>query len=251
MVSTLLSGALLNCAFLGILRAHTVLEAVGLGRFSADLLIFFGLLSMSFAAVFLIRQADYKRMLAYSSIEHMGVLALGMGIGGVAGTGAMLHAVSHSLTKGMLFLCAGQLLASFRTKRANDVRHVLQTVPVTGVLWMAGFLSITGSPPFGPFLSELTILRGALSSGRWAVAAGFLVTLGIIFIAMSRIVLPMVFGRTDGPASPADSAAPSREAPWYIVPAITLGVGTLLLGLYIPSFFWRFLALAAFQAGGR
>ena len=88
----------------------------GLGDFSRDLLVLFGLVSMAVAAVFIIGQMDYKRMLAYSSVEHMGILALGVGIGGVAGFGSMLHAVNHSLTKAMLFLAAGNTLACFRTK---------------------------------------------------------------------------------------------------------------------------------------
>lgn len=245
----LVSGALLNCAFLGILRGHSILAAAGLGRFSGELLVFFGLLSMALAAAFLIGQTDYKRMLAYSSVEHMGILALGMGLGGLAGTGAMLHAVGHSIIKGMLFLCAGQLLHVFGTKTAADVRHALQRIPLTGFLWMAGFLAITGSPPFGLFLSELTILKGALESGRWAVAAGYLGILGIIFIAMARMVLPMVFG---GPRSPADTPrakAHPREASWYAVPAVALGAGALVLGLYIPAPAWEFLARAAHFAG--
>lgn len=248
MVSTLLSGALLNCAFLGILRGNSVLNAAGLGHFNGELLVFFGLLSMVIAAVFLVRQADYKRMLAYSSIEHMGILALGIGIGGLAGTGAMLHAVCHSLTKGMLFLCAGQLLHVYRTKAARDVCHMLHTLPLTGFLWMAGFLSITGSPPFGLFISELTILKGILEKGRWAVAAGFLAALSVIFIAMARIVLPMVFGRPEPSVAP---PVPAREAPWYTVPAIVLGTGVFVLGLYIPGPVWHFLTRAAILTGGR
>ena len=250
MVSTLLSGALLNCAFLGILRGNSVLNAAGLGQFSSELLIFFGLLSISVAAVFIIRQTDYKRMLAYSSIEHMGILSLGMGIGGLAGTGAMLHSICHSLTKGMLFLCAGQLLHLYRTKTAADVRHVLHSLPLTGFLWMAGFLSITGSPPFGLFVSEVTILKGALENGLWGVAAGYLTALAIIFIAMARIILPMVFGHPEGPVLPDDPVFPSREELWYAIPAIALGAIPLLLGLYVPSGLWDFLARAAAAAGG-
>ncbi|OIP99341.1 MAG: NADH dehydrogenase [Syntrophobacteraceae bacterium CG2_30_61_12] len=251
MVSTLLSGALLNCAFLGILRGHAVLQAAGLGRFSGDLLIFFGLLSMAVAAVFLIRQTDYKRMLAYSSIEHMGILSLGVGIGGLAGSGAMLHALAHSLTKGMLFLCAGQLLHFYSTKTAADVRGALHRLPLTGLLWLAGLLAITGSPPFGLFISELTILQGTLASGRWAVAVGYLAALGIIFIAMARIVLPMVFGRDDQVEPVAGTAAARpREALWYALPALALGSGSLLLGLYVPASAWHFLNRAAQLAGG-
>ena len=251
MVSTLLSGALLNCAFLGILRGHSVMNAAGLEKFSGELLVFFGLLSMAMAAVFVVRQADYKRMLAYSSIEHMGILSLGVGIGGLAGTGAMLHAAVHSLTKGMLFLCAGQLLHVFSTKAAADVRHALQRLPLTGSLWMIGFLAITGSPPFGLFISELTILQGILAGGRWAVAAGYLTALGMIFIAMARIVLPMTFGRALEPEM-ADITAPrQREALWYAIPALALCAGSLLPGLYIPASAWHFLQQAAYMAGVR
>ena len=248
MISTLLSGALLNCAFLGILRGNSVLHAAGLGSFSSGLLIFFGLFSMVMAAVFVIRQADYKRMLAYSSIEHMGILSIGMGVGGLAATGAMLHAVCHSLTKGMLFLCAGQLLHVYRTKIAGDVRHVLQSLPLTGFLWMAGFMAITGAPPFGIFISEITILKGTLETGRWAVAAGYLIALAVIFIAMAKTFLPMVFGRREESES---MVLPTRDAYWYAVPVIGLGTAALLPGLYIPPIVWDFLTRAAQLAGGR
>jgi hydrogenase-4 component F len=251
MVSTLLSGALLNCAFLGILRANSILNAAGSGRFSSELLVFFGLLSMAIAAVFIIGQADYKRMLAYSSIEHMGILALGVGLGGLAGTGAMLHAVCHSLTKGMLFLCAGQLLHVYGTKTAADVRHALHAAPRTALLWLAGFLAITGSPPFGLFISELAILKGALENGRWAVAAGYLTALAIIFIAMARVVLPMVFGAPPLPAATSGAAPRAREPRWFVIPATGLGLGVVGLGLYIPATVWDFLARAAVLAGGR
>ena len=251
MVSTLLSGALLNCAFLGILRGHGILNAAGLGRFSGELLVFFGLLSMVIAAVFIIGQVDYKRMLAYSSIEHMGILCLGVGIGGLAGTGAMLHAVCHSLTKGMLFLCAGQLLYVYGVKTAADVRNALHTLPVTAFLWVAGFLAITGSPPFGLFISELTILKGAIESGRWAIATGYLAALAIIFIAMARVIIPMVFGSKEAVSITAGEGQGAREPYWFIIPAATLGIGTLVLGLYVSPSVWDFLSRAAMFARGR
>jgi hydrogenase-4 component F len=219
-------------------------------RFSGDLLIFFGLLSMILAAMFIVRQADYKRMLAYSSIEHMGILSLGVGLGGLAQTGAMLHAVSHSLTKGMLFLCAGQLLHAYNTKTAADVRHALQRLPITGFLWLAGFLAITGSPPFGLFLSELMILKGMLEAGRWAIAALYLGTLGIIFIAMARLVLPMVFGGSDHPVNTSSDISPRGDALWYTIPATALLFAVLLLGLYIPRPVWNLVSEAALQIGG-
>ena len=216
-VSALLSGALLNCAFLTILRAHSLLSAAGLAAFSSDLLVLFGLISMVVAAVFILGQADFKRMLAYSSVEHMGILALGIGIGGVATFGAMLHAVNHSLTKAMLFLAAGNILALYRTKSTTRVRGVLRTLPVTGVLWLAGFLAIVGSPPFGPFLSELTILKGVLDAGRPLVAVAYLSALAIVFVGMATIFLRMAYGPPpaslcERPRSTADCRPSARGA---------------------------------------
>ena len=199
-ISALLSGALLNCAFLGILRIHAIMGAAGLGGFSSQLLIGLGMLSMAVAAVFIIEQADFKRMLAYSSVEHMGILSLGAGLGGVAGMGSLLHMVNHSFTKAMLFLLAGNILAAYRTKSTRQVRGLLQTLPLTGPLWVAGFLAIAGSPPFGLFVSELIILKGALQGGHVWVAAAYLTALGVIFVGMARSVLQMAYGATEGTA---------------------------------------------------
>ncbi len=246
-VSALLSGALLNCAFLAILRSHSLLSAAGLGEFSSDLLVLFGLISMAVAAVFILGQADYKRMLAYSSVEHMGILALGVGIGGVATFGAMLHVVNHSLTKAMLFLAAGNILAFYRTKSTRHVRGVLRCLPMTGVLWLAGFLAIVGSPPFGPFLSELTILQGVIDAGRPLVAVLYLLALAVVFIGMATIFMHMAYGRpteTPDPADPLSAGAPfagghaesraPREPFWSTAPALLLGLGVLVLGVYVP-----------------
>jgi hydrogenase-4 component F len=229
-VSALLSGALLNCAFLGILRAHQVCVAAGIVRFSQGLLLGFGLLSMAVAAVFILGQSDFKRMLAYSSVEHMGILALGVGLGGAGVFGTALHAVNHSLTKASLFLVAGNILGSYGTKSVAEVRGLSRRLPLSGALWVAGFLAITGSPPFGPFLSELTILKAALDQGRSFVAVGYLALLAVIFIGMANLFLPMAQGR------PGDGAerVGSGEALWATVPPAALAALVLVLGVYIP-----------------
>ena len=248
MVSALLSGALLNCALLAILRVHSVLVAAGEGEFSGQLLIILGLTSLVVAAVFMIAQTDFKRMLAYSSVEHMGILALGAGIGGLAGTGAMLHAVNHSLAKGMLFLLAGNILAACRTKKVDQVAGLARLLPVTGPLWLVGFLAIAGSPPFGPFMSELMILRGALASGHVVVAVVYLLALGIIFVAMSRIMLSMTYGQPAG-AEGSLSPAPVREQAWSVVPPLILAAVVLMLGLWQPPRLGQLLSAAAKAAG--
>ncbi|HJQ85468.1 MAG TPA: proton-conducting transporter membrane subunit [Candidatus Binatia bacterium] len=228
-VSALLSGALLNCALLGIIRAQQVCVAAGQGAFGQELLVGFGLLSMGVAAVFIPGQPDYKRMLAYSSVEHMGITSLGIGLGGVGTFGAMLHAVNHSLTKAALFFVAGNILAEYRSKSTAEVRGVLRILPASGVLWVAGLFAITGTPPFGSFLSELIVLDAALGQGRIAVAATYLVLLAVVFVGMSRAALGMAQGTPPG-------ARRARSEPVLgIAPAATLAAVALLLGVWIPA----------------
>jgi len=230
-VSALLSGALLNCAFLGILRLQQVCVAAGEAAFGQELLVGFGLLSMAVAAVFVLGQPDYKRMLAYSSVEHMGILTLGVGLGGAATFGAMLHAVNHSLTKAMLFLVAGNILATYQSKSTADVRGVLRALPVSGLLWLTGLFAITGSPPFGAFLSELTIFKAALDHGRVVVAIAYLVLLALIFVGMATAMLQMAQGPADAPAR-----RRGDTEPWLtIAPPAVLAAVVLGLGLYVPD----------------
>ena len=229
LVSALLSGALLNCAFVGILRAFEVTAAAGHLLFAQDLLVLFGLVSMTFAAVFIIGQADYKRMLAYSSVEHIGILALGTGLGGAAVFGSMLHAVNHSLTKATLFMVAGNILAVYKTKTASEVRGVLSSIPASGLLWAAGILAITGFPPFGTFLSEFTILKAGIEQGRYFVAVAYLVLLAIIFIGMSAIAFRM------SQRGSSEIIQAKTERFLSIAPPAILISCVLALGVYVPS----------------
>lgn len=246
-VSALLSGALLNCAFLGILRIRQVLAASGSAEFANGLLLVFGLISVLFATVFIIAQLDFKRMLAYSSIEHMGIMAVGVGIGGLGSFGALLHAVNHSFVKAMLFLIAGNILGRYRTKSTQQVTGVLAEMPASGILWLAGLLAITGTPPFGLFQSELTILRAAFASGRYVVAVILLLALGTIFVGMTAIATRMAQGKRRGAVS---MMATSESLPSILTPAI-LCAAVLVLGLYIPPALNGLLLEAAKLLGGR
>jgi len=243
--SALLSGALLNCAFVGILRGQQLLGAAGLAPFGRGLLVVLGLVSMTFGAVFVIRQADFKRLLAYSSVEHMGIMALGVGLGGAATFGALLHAVNHSVAKGMLFLVAGNLLAAYRTKSTAIVRGATRALPVSGVLWLVGLFAITGSPPFGTFFSEFSILKGALDAGRWWVAAAYLGLLGAVFAGMGRIMVRMAQGE------PGEGVAVEPHEAWSAVmaPAVLLALA-LLLGLWVPRGLAELLGAAGQLVGG-
>ncbi len=246
LVSALLSGALLNTAFLSILRIMQVCTAAGLADFCSDLLVLFGLVSMAVAAVFVLRQPDFKRMLAYSSVEHMGILAFGAGVGGQSGYGVMLHLVNHSMAKGMLFLIAGNILTVYRTKAAQVVTGLVHTLPVSGILWAAGFLAIIGSPPFGTFTSELLVLKGGLDQGRWALTAVFLALLLTVFVGMASAFLHMVQGR---PAVTASRR--TRREPWTaIVPPAVLGLAVLFLGIHVPERMGTVIRSAAAMIGG-
>ncbi|MFA6600295.1 MAG: proton-conducting transporter membrane subunit [Candidatus Omnitrophota bacterium] len=230
MVSALLSGALLNCAMVGILRLLPIYDAAGYAAFCQSLLVKFGLFSMLVAAVFIIAQRDFKRMLAYSSVEHMGILALGIGIGGLAKWGAVLHAVNHSLAKAMMFLLAGNILRIYKTKTIAEVKGMLRRAPVTAALWTAGFLAIAGAPPFGIFLSEFIILRGMFQGGHFWAGGAYLLLLSVIFVGMAGAVTSMTQGES---CCEGDRV---KEPFLSFAPSLVFAVFLLITGLWIPPF---------------
>lgn len=243
-VSALLSGALLNCAFLSILRVHQICVQTGLAEFSRDLLLLFGMVSMGLACVFIIRQPDFKRLLAYSSVEHMGILALGVGLGNAGAYGSLLHAINHSLVKAMLFMAAGNILWMYRSKLSQNIKGILRRNPATGVLWLGGFLAVAGSPPFGTFLSEFIILKTIMDQARWGVGAVYLGSLLLAFVGMSTIMLKMALG--------GDPHSPHREKmdPLCIAPPLMLGLLALIVGIWIPRNLHLDLIQAAQLIGG-
>jgi hydrogenase-4 component F len=247
-VSAMLSGALLNCAFLGILRIYMVCASIpAAAGFAAELMLLAGLVSLGISGIFILHQPDYKRMLAYSSVEHMGILATGIGIGGSAIAGAMLHAIAHSLIKASLFLLSGNILAVYATKKVEDVKGLLKTMPVTGPLWLAGFLAITGAPPFATFVSEFSILKAALQTERWTAAILYLLFLLLVFIGMLTIFSQMSYGRKTGAAE----AEVAREQPLQLVTPIFLLSFALILGIYLPEFVRTAVNGASLLLGGK
>ena len=229
-VGTLLAGGVTSCAFVAILRIYQICRAGAEAEFAREIMIFMGLLSMAVAAVFMVRQRDFKRMLAYSSVEHMGILILGVGIGGAALYGALLHLINNGLTKGVLFLSAGNIHRAYGSKLTDDVSGAIRRVPVSGALFLAGFLAITGSPPFGPFISEFTIVNAAIGSGQFLAGGLFLLLLGVVFIGMGATVLAVVQGE------PVEAKQPNgfRDGLSTCAPIVLLLALVLLLGLYIP-----------------
>ncbi|HIJ81843.1 MAG TPA: hydrogenase [Desulfuromonadales bacterium] len=231
LVGALLSGGLVNLAFLALLRVYQLCLATKEITFFQNALIVMGLISMLFAAVFMARQADFKRMLAYSSVEHVGIMAVALGLGGRAIFGVLFHILANGLTKGVLFLSSGNIHRSFNSKSTTHVRGALRRLPWSGALFLAGFIAITGSPPFAPFISEFTIISAAFIQGRMLVGALFLISLVIIFIGMALTVLPMVMGEV--PPDSEDSGY--RDSFLTVGPPLVLLLLVFLLGVWIPA----------------
>ncbi len=244
LVSGLMAGALTSCAFLGVARVTEVVMAAGLGPFAQPVLIGFGLLSLAVAAVFIIGQSDVKRLLAYSSVEHMGLLVLGLGLGGVGAYGSMLHLVNNGLSKGWVFLVTGNIVLATGSATAAGNRGLVRTLPVSAGLLVLGLFALTGSPPFGLFMSEFTILRAAIDAGHPWIAAVMLLMLAIIFVGMAALVLGIALGE------PERGTVPVRESPWLVMGPVALAAIVLMLGVYIPGPLQDILGRAAAALGG-
>ncbi|MBX6331915.1 MAG: hydrogenase [Gemmatimonadaceae bacterium] len=244
LVSGLMAGALTSCAFLGVARVTEVAMAAGLGPFVQPVLLAFGLLSLAVAAMFVLGQSDVKRLLAYSSVEHMGLLVLGLGLGGVGAYGTVLHLINNGFSKGWLFLVAGNVVLATGSSAAAANRGLIRTLPASGLLLVLGLFAVTGSPPFGLFLSELTIVRAAIGGGHPWVAGAMLLLLAVIFIGMAVLVLEMALG--EAPAG----AERVRESRWLLVGPTVLAALVLMLGVYIPGPLQNALARAAVALGG-
>lgn len=231
LVGGLLAGGLTNCALLALLRVYQVMVAAGGDdQFYRLPLMVLGLLSMTVAALFLARQADFKRMLAYSSVEHMGILVLALGIGKGALLGMLMHVVGNGLAKGALFLSSGTMHRVYGSKSTLGVRGVLRRLPWSGSIFLGGFLAVTAFPPFLPFLSEFTIATAAFRQGSWLVAGLFLLLLAVVFLGMAPTVLGMVLG--EPPARLPGSG--HRERLLTVGPPLFLLLVVAVLGVWLP-----------------
>jgi hydrogenase-4 component F len=224
-VSAVLSGLLLNVALYAVIRCKAL--AVGsIGpAMPSHMLMTFGLLSAVLGAFFLWRQRDIKRLFAYSSIEHMGIITFAFGLGGpVANFAALLHMTVHSLTKSSIFFTAGHASQTAGTQQMDGIRGLVGISPAIGWGLMLGSLAILGMPPFGVFTSEFLILTTAMREHPWTTPV-LLIALGVAFAGIFMKVQPMAFGESDAPRLPHSPA---------LVPAFVHLAMVLVLGLYIP-----------------
>ena len=226
-ISAVLSGLLLNVALYALIRFKVITDGALERPFASALLMGFGLVSVVVASFFLSRQRDVKRMFAYSSIEHMGLITFAFGMGGpVASFGGLLHMTVHSLTKSAIFFAVGHATQKAGTQVMTDIRGLLRVNPTVGWGLMLGTAAILGMPPFGVFASEFLILTTAIALQPWATPI-LLVSLGIAFAAIFGKVQPMVFG---------DTNAAKLPHPPALVPVFTHLALVLALGLYMPPY---------------
>jgi hydrogenase-4 component F len=194
-VSALLSGVLLKCALFVVIRFAIILGQ-GIGpEFPQTIFLVFGTLSVAVSVLFMFVQRDVKRLLAYSSVENIGLIVLGLGIGGPLGIGAaLLHAINHSLVKSMMFCTTGNVLMKYHTRNLNKINGMLQAAPFTSLLLMVGALALVGSPPFNIFISKFSIISAGMGSGfQWLMVA-CLFFLAVAFAAFLRVISSSVFG---------------------------------------------------------
>ena len=231
--SALLSGVLIKCGIYGIIR-FTVITNLSVGNnFTNKLILVFGLLSIAISAIFIITQKNIKRLLAYSSLEHIGIIACGIGFANPLSIfGALFHMINHALVKSLMFFTAGNLILKFRTKDMEHIKGILQIMPVSGVVLLVGGLALAGSPPFSIFISEFYILNGGIESNHYIVSALFLLFLLIVFGGLSYHFLQM----TIGPKAESNITLTKGEINKSSIISIVIPlVLVCILGVWIPG----------------
>lgn len=236
-VSGLLSGALLSCAVYVIIRNFIVVQAVLKGEFLQLLLIGFGIFSIGIALPFILVQHDIKRLLAYSSVEHMGIIVLGIGLATpLAIYGALFHIINHAISKSSLFYLAGMISQEYRTKNILRIKGIIGTMPLSGILLMLLILAITGSPPFSIFLSKFIIIWAFFTEGRFILGAIVLLLLAGIFAGMMHYCLAMVFSKP--PKHKVFSQSVSKPALLSLLLSASL---LIITGIFVPEWLHQIL----------
>jgi hydrogenase-4 component F len=240
-ISAVLSGLLLNVAIYAVVRCKVLVEGALHSALPSNMLMGFGLLSVVVGSFLLWRQRDIKRLFAYSSIEHMGIVTFAFGMGGpVANFAALLHMTVHSLTKSAIFFAVGHAVQKAGTQMMEDIRGLMTISPAIGWGLMIGTLAILGIPPFGVFASEFLILTTAMQQQPWATPI-LLMSLGVAFAAIFSRLQPMVFGETTVRRLPYQPA---------MLPVFAHLLLVLMLGLFIPPYLADWYRAAALLIGG-
>jgi hydrogenase-4 component F len=229
-ISAMLSGALLVNALYAILRFFQVAAITAGPAFPQHVLLAFGVVSLALAALYTLRQESYKRLLAYSSIEHMGVIALGVGFGvRIAVAGALLHVLNHAAAKSLAFFGAGSILRRFDTKQIERVRGAATALPASGPMFLAAALALSGLPLSGIFRSEFQIVSGGFARPAYVWAGLLVLLVNVAFFGIVWHTGRMVL-------TPAEEAGPRGETSWWIVGAMAACLVVVVgLGLHVPG----------------
>ena len=235
-ISALLSATLLNSAFLMILNVFTLMVAASCDGYARIMMLTMGFLSLFVTAVFVYHINNYKRMLAYSSIENMGILIIGIALGGVGAVAAIIHLIGHSLIKASFFLTSGNVLTIYSTKKIKSVTGLLKTDKKTGWLWVVSMLGILAFPPSMLFISEFMIAKTMFAENKTVLCVLFLLLLTIILYGISKAVIKMAFSPVN-----AEKEAETKEAvkklDWTMyAPQIIMLVMAFILGIYLPNY---------------
>ena len=229
-ISALLSATLLNSAFLVILNVFRVMTLSGCDSYARIMLFTMGFLSLFITAVFVYHINNYKRMLAYSSIENMGILAIGTALGGVGMLAAMVHLIGHSLIKASFFLTSGNVLELYETKKIKSVTGLLKKDRATGWLWVASFLGIVAFPPSVLFISEFLMVKTMFLKGHFIMCALFLLLLTIVLYGLGKAVIKMAFTENK------ETEAEVKKLSWTMyVPQIVMLLLAFVIGVYMPQ----------------
>lgn len=224
-ISALLSGALLNTALIPVLRINKLMQAAGLGAVAQQVYLFMGFLSIFIAAVFILKSQNYKRVLAYSSIENMGIIMLAFGAGGTAIYAGYLHILGHSLIKAAFFLTAGNIVNIYHDKQWRNVTGLLENNKPSGWLWLIAFAFIIGMPPSPLFYSEFRIAAALIHNGHYFGFAAFMILLAIIAWAIGRVSIQITMGT--------GTQATRLKKGMIIAPALLLVIAAII-GVWLP-----------------
>jgi hydrogenase-4 component F len=228
--AALLSSAMLNCALYGLIRFYILTSRSVGAEFPGGLLLIFGMLSMGISVPFVLVQKNFRRLLAYHTIDHAGIMVTALGVGGkVAALALMLHMTYHTVAKSLLFLCAGNVSQHFKTDLFDKVKGgVIRVMPATGVVFLMAMLAIIGMPPFSLFQSEFLIVRAAFDAGHYVPTALFILFGTGIFAGALLHVGGLVLG-------PAGDAPPARPRPWREYSMLALAAVLVIIAFWLPA----------------
>ncbi len=242
-VTTLLAAMQFNCVLLALFRVVPVFLPLAPGLIRVELVLL-GLASMSLAAIHIVTEKNYKRLIAYASINHAGVIAIGLGVGKAAGFGVVLYVISNALVKSILFLTCGNIKAQYRTKQVDGIHGLIKQMPFSGAFFMVGVFALLGFAPFGSFIGEVIIMSSMIDQKLYALFTVFCLILTIIFVAMGRSVFPMIWGQ------PKVEAQSKSETIYTLLPNFFFIFLLVAMGVYIPTSVSQMLRAVSVSLGG-